>query len=49
MGMRYVTFEEFEDWQNRLNEAKNKGNLLENLYEEIECNMNFVGYSAVED
>jgi phospholipid-transporting ATPase len=49
MGMRYVSDDEFEDWQDRLNEARNNGNLLENLYEEIECDMNFVGCSAVED
>jgi phospholipid-transporting ATPase len=49
MAEKFLDEEYFEDWQERHNDARNKGQNLKLLYDEMECNLNFVGCSAIED
>ena len=49
MAQKFLDNDYFNDWERRHNEARNKGQSLNNFYAEMETNLNFVGCSAIED
>jgi phospholipid-transporting ATPase len=49
MGQKFLDEKRFQDWEKRHNELRNKGKNLNELYAELECDLQFVGCSAIED
>ena len=49
MGQKFLDSGKYMDWEKRHNELRNKGKNLNEIYAELESDLQFVGCSAIED
>lgn len=49
MGRKYLDPDTFYEWKEKYNDSRKKGKNLSKLYSEMECDLEFIGVTAIED